>query len=181
MSKITHPIQPASRQAQELIAALKQAGLRLTPQRRAICRILAESREHPTAQALYNQLLREFSSLSRATVYNTLQTLVETGLVQELGRAGDGAIHYDGDSSPHVNLICTRCHRIEDLAGVSLADVARRVAEDSGYRLRGARVAYYGLCPRCQNDEAKRPGRSGRLIGAGTKFTKVKSPGVDKG
>jgi len=135
----------------ELIAALRRAGLRLTPQRLAICRTLVHSREHPTAQALYAQLRPRFPSLSRATVYNTLRTLVEAGLVQELGAAGDGVVHYDADSSPHVNLICTRCHRIEDLAGVSLADVARRVMEDSGYQLRGARVVYYGLCPRCQN------------------------------
>jgi len=71
--------------------------------------------------------------------------------VQELGPAGDGAVHYDADLSPHINLICTRCHRIEDLANVSLAEVAQRVMETSGYQLRGARVAYYGLCPRCQN------------------------------
>ena len=134
----------------ELIAALKQAGLRITPQRRAVCRALVESHEHPTAQALFDQLLPEFPALSRATVYNTLRTLVDAGLVQELGTAGDGAIHYDADASPHVNLICTRCHRVEDFTDVSLAPIARRVAQDSGYQLRGARVAYYGLCPRCQ-------------------------------
>jgi Fur family peroxide stress response transcriptional regulator len=133
-----------------MLAALKRAGLRLTPQRRAICRALARSREHPTAQALYDQVLPDFPSLSRATVYNTLRALAEAGLVQELGAAGDGAIHYDADPSPHVNLICVRCHRVEDFTDALLTRIARQVAEDSGYQLRGARVAYYGLCPRCQ-------------------------------
>jgi Fur family peroxide stress response transcriptional regulator len=151
MLKTTRAPQPASEQAQALVAALKQAGLRLTPQRRAICRALVEREDHPTAQAMYDQLLPEFPSLSRATVYNTLQVLVETGFVQELGTAGDGAIHYDADVAPHVNLICMRCHRIEDFDDASMTAIARRVAEDSGYQLRGARVAYYGLCPRCQN------------------------------
>lgn len=135
----------------EMVGALKQAGLRITPQRLAICRALVQSEEHPTAQAVYAKLRREFPSLSRATVYNTLRALVEAGLVQELGPAGDGAVHYDADLSPHINLICTRCHRIEDLGDVSLAEIAQRVMETSGYQLRGARVAYYGLCPRCQN------------------------------
>lgn len=152
MLKTAHAPQPANGQTQTLVVALKQAGLRLTPQRRAICRAVAERVDHPTAQAVYDQLLPEFPSLSRATVYNTLQVLVETGLVQELGTAGDGAIHYDADVAPHVNLICMRCHRVEDFDGVSMAAVARRVAEGSGYQLRGARVAYYGVCPRCQNE-----------------------------
>lgn len=135
----------------ELIGALRQAGLRLTPQRLAICRALVQNHDHPTAQAVYTHLRREFPSLSRATVYNTLRALVDAGLVQELGPAGDGAVHYDADLSPHINLICIHCHRIEDLDDVSLAEIAQRVVETSGYQLRGARVAYYGLCPRCQS------------------------------
>lgn len=155
MESVTVSIaQSDDRRIGEMIGALRQAGLRLTPQRLAICRALLQSQEHPTAQAVHAQLRREFPSLSRATVYNTLRTLVDAGLVQELGAAGDGAIHYDADLSPHINLICTRCHRIEDFANVSLSDVVRRVAQDSGYQLRGARVAYYGLCPRCQNSAA---------------------------
>ena len=70
---------------------------------------------------------------------------------------GDGSIHYDADASPHVNLISTRCHRVEDFTGVSLARITQRIAQDSGYHLRGARVAYYGLCPRCQKTTDRSP------------------------
>ncbi len=136
--------------ADDMSAALRQAGLRLTPQRLAICRALADSREHPTAQTLYEQLRPQFPSLSRATVYNTLDVLVRSGLAQELGTAGDNAIHYDADTTPHVNLVCVRCHRVEDLPGVPLDGVARQVAQGSGYELQGARVVYYGLCPDCR-------------------------------
>jgi len=155
MPKSSEAMRAVGGRIDELIVALRQAGLRLTPQRQVVCRALVESREHPTAQALFDQLLPDFPALSRATVYNTLRTLVDAGLVQELGTAGDGAIHYDADASPHVNLICTRCHRVEDFVDVSLAAIARRVAQDSGYQLRGARVAYYGLCPRCQKAKDK--------------------------
>jgi Fur family peroxide stress response transcriptional regulator len=138
------------RRADEMITALKTAGLRLTPQRLAVCQALAGDISHPTAQALYARLRSRFVTLSRATVYNTLQTLVAAGQVCELGAAGDGAVHYDANPTPHVNLVCTRCHRVEDFAPASLAAVARNVAKDSGYELRGARVVYYGLCPRCR-------------------------------
>src|SRR5262245_23839151 len=146
------PVNKLSNRAAALTRALKQAGLRLTPQRAAICRALAERRDHPTAQALFEQLAPEFPSLSRATIYNTLQTLVSAGLIQELGTAGDGAQHYDADASPHLNLICVRCHRVEDFPASALTRIARRVTNESGYQLHGARMVYYGLCPKCKKD-----------------------------
>jgi Fur family peroxide stress response transcriptional regulator len=140
----------ADERTTQLVAALKQAGLRLTPQRTAICQRLAHDKTHPTAQILYEHMLAEFPNLSLATIYNTLDTLVSAGLIYELGSAGDNAVHYDADPSPHVNVICTNCHRIDDFPAAVLAGVAKRVTEDLGYDLRGARVAYYGLCPKCR-------------------------------
>jgi Fur family peroxide stress response transcriptional regulator len=134
----------------EMIDMLKRSGLRVTPQRRAMCRALAGDTSHPTAQAIYERLKPEFLSLSLATVYNTLQILVEAGIIHEIGAAGDGAMHYDADPSPHVNLICTNCGRIDDFHETTLKRVTQRVARHSGYQLRGARVAYYGLCPDCR-------------------------------
>lgn len=139
-----------TQQANAMLAVLKAAGLRLTPQRSAICLALAGDTTHPTAQALHNRLRPQFASLSLATVYNTLQTLANAGLIQELGEAGDNTTHYDADPTPHVNVICTRCHRIDDYADRTLKGVAAKVGADLGYAIRGARVAYYGLCPDCQ-------------------------------
>ncbi len=149
---MSSPINPTTTNARvdAMLTALRAAGLRVTPQRAAICRALVTSRTHPTAQVLYNQLAGEVAGLSRATVYNTLQTLVAGGLIHDLGEAGDGAVHYDADVEPHVNLICLRCHRVDDLPTTALDQVAEQVAGRSGYQLRGARIAYYGLCPECQ-------------------------------
>jgi Fur family peroxide stress response transcriptional regulator len=159
---------PAAGGTADLLAALKEAGLRLTPQRIAVCRALAETLRgaHPTAQALYAHLLPAYPSLSRATIYNTLQTLVNAGLVHELGTAGDGTLHYDIDASPHANLVCTRCHRVEDFPAAALAGVAQRVASASGYELRGARIVYYGLCPACRR-EIKAKARARGAVAAG--------------
>jgi Fur family transcriptional regulator, peroxide stress response regulator len=79
-----------------------------------------------------------------------LQLLLDHGLVHELGEAGDGAIHYDAQLEPHFNLVCTRCHRIEDFHSEALGAIDAGVAAQSGYRLHGARLVYYGLCPACQ-------------------------------
>jgi len=129
---------------------LQRAGLRLTPQRLAIYRLLTSTDRHPTAQMIYEALRPDFPSLSLATVYNTLETLVNLGVVNALGSAGDEAIHYDANTTPHVNLACIRCHQVIDLPSQHVQALGEEVASNSGHRLVGARVLYYGLCPQCQ-------------------------------
>lgn len=129
---------------------LKQAGMRLTPQRMAVCKLLFESEEHPTAAMIYSKLQPLFPSLSLATVYNTLDILVSLGVVNVLGYAGDNHVHYDADMDPHINLACTNCHRIIDIPSEHIHLLENELSQASGYKLLGARVLYYGLCPKCQ-------------------------------
>ncbi|HEX2979918.1 MAG TPA: Fur family transcriptional regulator [Anaerolineaceae bacterium] len=133
-----------------LTASLQKADLRLTPQRIAICRLLSETEEHPTAGEIFAQVRAQYPSLSLMTVYNTLKALVELGAVNALGAAGDDNVHYDADMRPHVNLACIACHRIVDLPSRHVAELDREISQISGYQLLGARVLYYGLCPDCQ-------------------------------
>lgn len=134
-----------------LAIGLKQAGLRLTPQRLAICRVLAESKDHPTAMMIYHELLPQFPTLSLATVYKTLHVLKSMGLVHTLGDAGDGAEHFDADLTPHINLVCVRCHRVVDFDEQLVHEIQNIVEQRSGYEVQGARIVYYGLCPDCKN------------------------------
>ncbi len=132
----------------KLIDSLISADLRLTPQRQAICELLTISEEHPTAQMIYEILKPKFHSLSLATVYNTLDHLVQVGAINALGEAGDDSVHYDADTNAHVNLACTRCNKVVDFPSEHIHEVEQEV-NTSGYQLMGARVIYYGLCPQC--------------------------------
>ena len=134
-----------------LIQSLSEAGLRLTPQRVAICTLLAVSDEHPTAQMIYDALHPDYPSLSLSTVYNTLDTLVQLGVINVLGTAGDGVEHYDADVHPHVNLACLACHRVIDLHSQFVNDLEEEVIAASGFKIKGSRVVYYGYCPQCQD------------------------------
>jgi Fur family transcriptional regulator, peroxide stress response regulator len=141
---------PEKTKQDNLARRLREMGVRLTPQRLAIYEALVERSDHPTAQQLHTDLTAALPSLSPATVYNTLELLLEHGLIHALGDAGDGTVHYDADLEPHINLVCTRCHRIEDFHSEALAAIDESVGARSGYRLQGARLVYYGLCPVCQ-------------------------------
>jgi Fur family transcriptional regulator, peroxide stress response regulator len=133
-----------------LSTTLKQAGMRLTPQRLAICELLSETHTHPTAAAIYEQVRSQYPSLSLMTVYNTLNTLVDLGSVNALGNAGDDTIHYDGNTSPHINLACISCQKIEDVDSTKVAELDSEVSSTSGFKVIGASLLYYGVCPDCQ-------------------------------
>ncbi|NPA05987.1 MAG: transcriptional repressor [Chloroflexi bacterium] len=140
----------AAQREARFLDALQAAGLRLTAQRRAICHYLANTDSHPTAQQIYEDLKPQFPSLSLATVYNTLDVLVRLGLVYALGGAGDRAVHYETNTDPHINLACLVCHRVVDLPMPEVGAWESRVAEASGFKIFGARLVYYGICPECQ-------------------------------
>ncbi len=150
VSTSTTQTSSAAQREARFLNALQAAGLRLTAQRRAICHYLAHTDSHPTAQQIYEALKPQFPSLSLATVYNTLDVLVRLGLVYALGGAGDRAVHYETNTEPHINLACLMCHRVVDLPMPEVGAWESRVAEASGFRILGARLVYYGICPECQ-------------------------------
>lgn len=139
-----------------ILAALKKSGMRMTPQRMAICQYMAGTDDHPTAVDVYRQLKQQFPSLSLMTVYNTLNALVGFGVVNALGEAGDANMHFDGNTLPHINLICLNCHRISDTASSLAEKLDAEISDSSGFKVIGSRLVYYGLCPVCQKSQNKK-------------------------
>ncbi len=138
-----------------LVQGLKNAGLKLTPQRLAILELLADNLTHPTAAAIYQQLQSRFPTMSQTTVYNTLDSLVKLGLIHEIGRVGDDAAHYDSDTDPHVNVVCQNCGKIIDMPADDQVPSLEMVAKRSGFEIHGARLVYYGLCATCARSARK--------------------------
>ena len=129
---------------------LKEAGLRITPQRRAICAYLANTNSHPTPYQVYEALSTSHPEISRATVYNTLNTLRDLGVIVEMS-FGDGQTRYETDPSPHINLVCLRCHKIEDFPGpLPLGDIERAAWEEFGFQAVTAKAEVFGFCRECR-------------------------------
>ena len=131
-----------------VLARLKNAGHRITPQRLAIVKILIDSGEHPSVEQIYRRVRKDFPTTSLATVYNTLERLKEMEEVLELPFSGGS--RYDGrDPRPHPHLRCTVCGAIEDL-DIDLGPAVEEVAAERGYADVHHRLEFYGVCPRCQ-------------------------------
>jgi Fur family transcriptional regulator, peroxide stress response regulator len=130
--------------------ALQRAGLRLTPQRRAVCEYLANTEQHPSPYQVYADVTRAHPEVSRATVYNTLNTLQQLGAIVELSFGADHT-HYDTNPEPHINLICLRCHTISDFAGeLTLEIVSQRILRETGFQSAAAKVDLVGFCAECR-------------------------------
>ena len=129
---------------------LQQAGLRLTPQRQAICEYLASTDQHPSPTRVFQDLAVQHPDISRATVYNTLNTLQQLGAIVELSFGADHA-HYDTNPEPHINLICLRCHKIIDYHGtLQLDDLSHQVLGETGFQTAAAKIDLVGFCAACR-------------------------------
>jgi Fur family peroxide stress response transcriptional regulator len=130
--------------------SLKKSGLRLTATRTEICKLLSETSDHPSALEIYRELKSRYPSLSLATVYNTMDVLVEMGLIRVLGCVGGGHVHIDTNTHSHINVMCMSCHKIIDLPSDEIENLDRRITNESGFKLQGSSIIFYGLCPDCQ-------------------------------
>lgn len=137
------------------ILALRDTGMRVTPQRLAICDFLVSTDSHPTADDVYKAIKPDFPSLSSATVYNTLDVLVAMGMINALGSAGDNKVHFDGHVEPHINIACIECHKIFDMNSDYVKQLDQEMINRSGFKLKGSRMMYYGICPQCQTNSTR--------------------------
>ena len=126
---------------------------RLTPQRRAVLDVLQASHDHPTAQDVLDRVRRTSPGIGAATVYRTLNLLVESGQALELD-LGDASARYDANVARHDHVVCVRCGAAADVDAALPPRLAREVAEVSGFAVTGHDLRFRGLCPTCQHDPA---------------------------
>lgn len=98
------PKRPMDTPSRNLPELFRSRGLRCTRQREQVYSALASSKSHPTAEELLASLDSTTPSVSLATVYNTLDTLVEVGLARRVSVQG-GPARFDADLAPHVHVL----------------------------------------------------------------------------
>jgi Fur family peroxide stress response transcriptional regulator len=133
--------------------ALRKAGSRVTKQRRAILDYLASTDSHPSARRVFEETKKNFPRMSLATVYNTIQTLANIGLIKVMDFQTRDNRH-ETNLSPHINLICVECGKIEDFEEEA-AIHAEKVEQQCGFEVRDFRLEYYGTCAVCRVQNMK--------------------------
>ncbi|MGH2454694.1 MAG: Fur family transcriptional regulator [Candidatus Limnocylindria bacterium] len=134
---------------------LTAAGERVTHQRLLVADALAGSSRQLTADELYRDLRRREPTIGRATVFRTLETLVEAGVARRLELEGHVYAYVACLPQHHHHLACTRCGRVEEIDEAYVRPMANRVASETGFLIDDARLDFYGRCAACRAEETR--------------------------
>jgi Fe2+ or Zn2+ uptake regulation protein len=133
--------------SEELVSALHERGMRVTPQRVVLHRALLELDRHVTADELLDAVGDRLPNVSLPTIYATLELLEELGMVRRVQRAGTTL--FDPRTDSHHHLICTRCGSIEDVEGELQTAVLERAADSRGFVRERIEAVVHGRCAAC--------------------------------
>lgn len=136
-------------------AYLERKNLRRTSERYAILEEIYSLDGHFDVEALYAGLKNKNFQLSRATVYNTLDLLVETDLVgrRQFGR---NLAHYEKTYGyrQHDHVICTECHKVVEFCDPRIHVIQTMVGELLNFTIQHHSLNLYGICGDCQSRQA---------------------------
>ena len=134
---------------EKLLSLLKEKGLKLTPQRMVIFRILSESNQHVTVDQVYQKASAEYPMLSPATVYRNMEQMVDAGLLTRLDLGGS-SMRYDTNLDEHHHFVCSKCGKVSD---VYLEDIQYKVDANRSHlekaKINSLDLHLQGTCGEC--------------------------------
>jgi len=120
-----------------------------TPQREVVLQVVRGSREHLTANEIFEAARRLLPTISFATVYNSLRYLKEAGLVGEV-TFGNGASRFDRETARHDHAVCSKCGRLVDFDLPETVELMRAAARRAHFKPESISLTLTGLCQNCR-------------------------------
>jgi Fur family transcriptional regulator, peroxide stress response regulator len=130
---------------EDLKNKLKENNIRLSHQRLKILEYIYDNFNHPTVDEIYNDLHEEIPTLSKTTIYNTLNTLVDVNLVKVLN-IENNETRYDPTINDHGHFKCEKCKKIFDF---NLNFDSLDIKELDGFEIHKRDLYFKGICPTC--------------------------------
>lgn len=137
------------------VQLLREHGLPVTAQRIAVLRAVS-GRPHGTADVIAEDVRGEIGTISRQAVYNALATLAENGLIRRIQPSGSAARYEDRVGDNHHHLVCRSCGETVDVDCAAGETPCLHAVDDAGYEIDEAEVVYWGTCPGCLAERAKK-------------------------
>lgn len=138
---------------QQLTAALRAIGRRLTRQRRLVMEVLEEAEEHLDAEAIHDRAKARDPNISLATVYRTLALLKEVGLVEEHRLGEDHALYEAVRGVPHYHFTCLECGRVIEFDAPEVDQVVQALSRREGLQIADVHLFLTGYCRQCRSQE----------------------------
>jgi Fur family ferric uptake transcriptional regulator len=132
---------------------LRSRNLPVTEQRVRIAQVLFSTHKHVNVEEIIARLRSDDLVVGKATVYRTLDLLVQSGLVREHD-FGEGFKRYEYLAGPadHEHLICERCGKLIEFTSAEIDELKRELERAHNFQARYHRLEVYGLCEDCRSD-----------------------------
>ncbi len=127
-----------------------EKGLKITPQRSLIFDELSKATDHPTADAIYKRVRKSLSNISFDTVYRTLLSFTEIGIVNLVEGSGEQK-RFEPNLHQHHHFRCIKCHTIYDFDHDAYNDIAVPEAVQKQGVIINKRVVLEGVCSKCKD------------------------------
>lgn len=134
-----------------LIEKLRQRGYRITPQREMIVETIAHNETHMTAEEIFEAIHTRSKALNLATVYRTLDLLVDVGLVSRADLGNGQTMFVSDQHGPHLHLVCRQCGCVIGVDSSLLATIEEPLRVKYGFSADLQHVCISGLCESCRN------------------------------
>ena len=132
----------------QVVNSLKEHGLKVTPQRVTILTAI-KRQGHANIDEIYQEAKTTNPTMSLATVYKNVTSLIETNLLKEVA-INNQKSKYELTKEPHSHLICKKCGSVEDINSNNLFTLNR---DNLDFDIEDVELNIYGVCSKCKKDK----------------------------
>lgn len=134
----------------KMIARCREAGLKITPQRLEVMKAMTAFEGHPSVEEIHAQVLRTLPTVSLDTIYRTLSTFQEHGLIGQVSVVG-GSARFDPNVERHHHFVCTSCGRVIDFYWPEFDEMIPPEAARELGSILAPQAELRGICKQCQS------------------------------
>ncbi len=141
---------------EEFKRAIKNKGLKFTPQREQVFKEIISTRGHFEIEEMVHRIREKNIPVSRATVYRTLNIMKELGFVEEVIKINNKTIYEISIKEHHDHLICTSCGKIIEFQSKDIEKLQDKICSKYKFSPKFHRLEIFGLCEKCQKRNSVR-------------------------
>ena len=131
---------------------LRQRGYRITPQREMIIETLTSSNSHMAAEEIFEALQKRTRALNIATVYRTLDLLVDEGLACRNDLGSGHVVYTIQQHGPHIHMVCRHCGQVTEADYPLIEPLGEQLREHHGFKADLGHVSIFGVCSECSSN-----------------------------
>ncbi len=137
-----------------MLTSIEKTGLKKTKTREALIDIFRRQSKPIDVSESISLLRKKGVYSDQATIYRSLNTFSDRGLVREV-HFNDGVVRYElADVPEHHHAVCVRCHAIEDIMDCSVDRIETQISKKKGFSVLSHSLEFFGLCKNCKSKKS---------------------------